>query len=121
MSQFSALNRRYLRISKNTTLEVRIYLHPDLIPAFTDDLLKVRSPCSTETNLLQELITSVRPLIIPKLKEENAKKNDKKPTRDYIHEPEFDASVFFLPTTTAHAVLNRVTPQTLPFRGTFDE
>ena len=44
---------------------------------------------------MKKLITSVRPLIIPKLKEESAKKNDKKPTRDYIHEPEFDASVFF--------------------------
>jgi hypothetical protein len=55
-------------------------------------------------------MTAVRPLIIPKLKEENAKKNDKKPTRDYIHEPEFDASVFLLPTITRHAVLNRVCP-----------
>ena len=44
MSKFSALNRRYLRISPNTTLEVRIYLHPDLIPTFTDDLLKVLHP-----------------------------------------------------------------------------
>jgi len=44
MSKFSALNRRYLRISKNTTLEVRIYLHPDLIPTFTDELLQVRIP-----------------------------------------------------------------------------
>ena len=43
MSKFSALNRRYLRISKNTTLEVRIYLHPDLVPIFTDDLLTVTS------------------------------------------------------------------------------
>jgi hypothetical protein len=51
---------------------------------------------------------SVRPLIIPKLKEENAKKNDKKPTRDYIHESEFDASVFLLPIATPHAMLNRV-------------
>src|SRR5579859_5912253 len=41
MSKFAALNRRYLRISKNTTLEVRIYLHPEFIPSFTDDLLKV--------------------------------------------------------------------------------
>jgi hypothetical protein len=41
MNKFATLNRRYLRISKNTTLEVRIYLHPDLIPTFTDDLLKV--------------------------------------------------------------------------------
>ena len=57
---------------------------------------------------MKKLITAVRPLIIPKLKEENTKKNDKKPTRDYIHEPEFDASVFLLPTTTRHAVLNRV-------------
>jgi len=57
---------------------------------------------------MKKLITAVRPLIIPKLKEENAKKNDKKPTRDYIHEPEFDASVFLLPQITRHAVLNRV-------------
>lgn len=56
----------------------------------------------------QKLITAVRPLIIPKLKEENAKKNDKKPTRDYVHEDEFDASVFLLPVSTAHVMLNRV-------------
>ena len=53
-------------------------------------------------------MTSVRPLIIPKLKEEAAKKNDKKPTRDYIHEDEFDASVFLLPVVTRHSILNRV-------------
>src|SRR5271168_2383093 len=53
-------------------------------------------------------MTSVRPLIIPKLKEEAAKKNDKKPTRDYIQEDEFDASVFLLPVVTRHSVLNRV-------------
>jgi hypothetical protein len=41
MTTFAPLNRRYLRISKYTTLEIRIYLHPDLIPTFTDDLLKV--------------------------------------------------------------------------------
>jgi hypothetical protein len=50
-STFSALNRRYLRISKNTTLEVRIYLHPDLIPTFTDELLDVIPPDIPHTNL----------------------------------------------------------------------
>ena len=50
MSKFTSLNRRYLRISKNTALEVRIYLHPDLIPTFTDDLLKV-PPSFSKTDL----------------------------------------------------------------------
>lgn len=60
-------------------------------------------------------MTSVRPLIIPKLKEEAAKKNDKKPTRDYIHEDEFDASVFLLPVVTRHSILNRVSKQAKTF------
>jgi hypothetical protein len=47
-------------------------------------------------------------LIIPNLKEENSKKKNKKPTRDYVHEPEFDASVFLLPVSTPNVMMNRV-------------
>jgi hypothetical protein len=51
---------------------------------------------------------AIRSLIISKLKKENAKKNDKKSTRDYIHELEFDASIFLLLTITRYTILNRV-------------
>ena len=55
--------RRYLRITAKTVLEVRIYLDN---PADTYRwLLNPRDPA------LPRIITAVRPLVLPKLREEN--------------------------------------------------
>jgi hypothetical protein len=65
--------RRYLRITKYSVLEVRIYLdNPSLANSW---LLNSRD------NVLPRVIEAVRPLVLPKLREENenaAKKKGKK-------------------------------------------
>lgn len=64
--------RRYLRITKYSVLEVRIYLDsPHLAESW---LLNPRRP------ILPLVIQSVRPLVLPKLREENerGKKGGKK-------------------------------------------
>lgn len=55
--------RRYLRITKYSVLEVRIYLdNPSLVHSW---LLNPRNP------ILPRVISAVRPLVLPKLREEN--------------------------------------------------
>jgi hypothetical protein len=61
--------RRYLRITQYSVLEVRIYLdNPTLAPSW---LLHPRNP------VLPRVIEAVRPLVLPKLKEENARERGK--------------------------------------------
>jgi len=61
--------RRYLRITQYSVLEVRIYLdNPTLAPSW---LLHPRNP------VLPRVIEAVRPLVLPKLKEENAREGGK--------------------------------------------
>jgi hypothetical protein len=79
--------RRYLRISKYSVLECRIYLdNPALAHSW---LLNPRDP------ILPKVIESIRPLVLPKLREErererNKKKSSKKKTvKDVIVEGVF--------------------------------
>lgn len=61
--------RRYLRITKYSVLECRIYLDN---PALADSwLLNPRTP------VLPRVIESVRPLVLPKLREENHRSKGK--------------------------------------------
>jgi hypothetical protein len=61
--------RRYLRITPYSVLEVRIYLDN---PALTSSwLLSPRAP------VLPRVIEAVRPLVLPKLKEENARERNR--------------------------------------------
>ena len=75
--------RRYLRITKYSVLEVRIYLdNPLLVSSW---LLNPRNP------VLPRVIEAIRPLVLPKLKEENAReaskaKNRKKSVKDVLVE-----------------------------------
>lgn len=75
--------RRYLRITQYSVLEVRIYLdNPSLASSW---LLRPRNP------VLPRVIEAVRPLVLPKLKEENARerskaKNRKKGVKDVVVE-----------------------------------
>ena len=63
--------RRYLRITKYSVLEVRVYLDK---PSDAPWLL------SSRDNVLQRIIDEVRPTVLPKLREENenAKKKGSK-------------------------------------------
>ena len=66
--------RRYLRITKYSVLEVRIYLEK---PSDSPWLL------SSRDSVLARVIEEVRPLVLPKLREENenAKKKSSKKQR----------------------------------------
>jgi hypothetical protein len=80
--------RRYLRITKHSVLEVRIYLDR---PADADAwLLKRDDPA------LPRVIQAVRPLVLPKLREENERgkgrggaKAKKKGVKDVVVEGQF--------------------------------
>jgi hypothetical protein len=77
--------RRYLRISKYSVLECRIYLDN---PSDTRWLLDTRS---TRDPVLARIFAAIRPLVLPKLREENERifaKKKSKPVKDVIAEGE---------------------------------
>lgn len=72
--------RRYLRISKYSVLECRIYLEN---PSDSRWLLDTRDP------VLPRVIAAIRPLVLPKLREENERlfmRKKGKPVKDVISE-----------------------------------
>lgn len=72
--------RRYLRISKYSVLECRIYLDN---PSDTRWLLNSRDP------VLPRIFATIRPLVLPKLREENERLLARKkgnPVKDVIAE-----------------------------------
>lgn len=96
--------RRYLRITEYSVLECRIYLNnPSDAHRW---LLNPRAP------ILPRVIEAVRPLVLPKLREENAraksgKGGKKKGWKDIVVEDEFEVSVFLTETSTRHSILRR--------------
>ncbi|KAF9870247.1 hypothetical protein CkaCkLH20_12333 [Colletotrichum karsti] len=97
--------RRYLRITKYSVLECRIYLdNPALAQSW---LLNPRNP------ILPKVIESVRPLVLPKLREEKErektkkKSSKKKSIKDVVVEDEFEVSMFLTETTTRHSLLTK--------------
>jgi hypothetical protein len=110
--------RRYLRITKYSVLECRIYLdNPALAESW---LLNSRNP------VLPRVIESVRPLVLPKLREENERSKSKggknKGVKDVVVEgkacgfddglslmlPEdFEVSIFLTETSTRHSLLTK--------------
>ncbi|KAK0732576.1 hypothetical protein B0T21DRAFT_291588 [Apiosordaria backusii] len=97
--------RRYLRITKYSVLECRIYLDN---PALTQSwLLNPRDP------ILPKVIESVRPLVLPKLREEQErdrmkKKNKKRSIKDVVVQADdFEVSIFLTETDTRHSLLHK--------------
>lgn len=115
--------RRYLRITKFSVLECRIYLdNPALAESW---LLNPRNP------ILPRVIESVRPLVLPKLREEKersrAKGGKKKGVKDVVVEgmgpsavggrqvmrklltraEDFEVSIFLTETDTRHSLLTK--------------
>ncbi|KAH3910810.1 hypothetical protein HBI56_004440 [Parastagonospora nodorum] len=98
--------RRYLRITKYSVLEVRIYLDR---PADADAwLLKRDDPA------LPRVIQAVRPLVLPKLREENERgkgkggaKAKKKGVKDVVVEEDFEVSIFLTELSSRHSVLTK--------------
>ncbi|KAE8132473.1 hypothetical protein BDV38DRAFT_210257 [Aspergillus pseudotamarii] len=93
--------RRYLRISKYTILECRIYLEN---PSDTRWLLDSREP------ILPRIFAAIRPLVLPKLREENERlfaRKKGKPVKDVIAEDDFEVSLFLRESRTRHSLLTR--------------
>ncbi|KAF4632079.1 hypothetical protein G7Y89_g6041 [Cudoniella acicularis] len=95
--------RRYLRITKYSVLECRIYVEN---PALAESwLLNSRNP------ILPRVIESVRPLVLPKLREERerskAKGGKKKGVKDVVAEEDFEVSIFLTETSTRHSLLTK--------------
>ncbi|KAJ5846661.1 hypothetical protein N7534_010330 [Penicillium rubens] len=93
--------RRYLRISKYSVLECRIYLE---FPSDSRWLLDSRDP------VLPRVISAVRPLVLPKLREENERlfmRKKGKPVKDVIAEDDFEVAIFLRESRTRHSLLTR--------------
>ncbi|KAJ5574255.1 uncharacterized protein N7459_008682 [Penicillium hispanicum] len=93
--------RRYLRISKYSVLECRIYLDN---PSDTRWLLDSRDP------VLPRVFGAIRPLVLPKLREENERlwsRKRSKPVKDVIAEDEFEVAIFLRESRTRHSLLTR--------------
>ncbi|ESZ94055.1 hypothetical protein SBOR_5581 [Sclerotinia borealis F-4128] len=92
--------RRYLRISKYSVLECRIYVdNPALAESW---LLNSRNP------ILPRVIEKVRPLVLPKLREEQERsksKGKKKGVKDVVSDEDFEVSIFLTETSTRHSIL----------------
>jgi hypothetical protein len=72
--------RRYLRISRYSVLECRIYL---------EDPADQRWLLDTKDSVLPRVFESIRPLVLPKLREENERaraKKKSKPVKDVLVE-----------------------------------
>ncbi|KAE8144988.1 hypothetical protein BDV25DRAFT_79602 [Aspergillus avenaceus] len=93
--------RRYLRISKHSVLECRVYLEN---PSDTRWLLDSRDP------VLPRVFGAIRPLVLPKLREENERllfRKKGKPVKDVIAEEDFEVSLFLRESRTRHSLLTR--------------
>ncbi|KAJ5340535.1 hypothetical protein N7541_009659 [Penicillium brevicompactum] len=111
--------RRYLRISKYSVLECRIYLDA---PSDSRWLLNPRDP------VLPRVIAAIQPLVLPKLREENQRlysRKKSKPVKDVIAEGEyhmlpgymysklmrcpddFEVAIFLRESRTRHSLLTR--------------
>ncbi|CAI7665121.1 unnamed protein product [Penicillium bialowiezense] len=93
--------RRYLRISKYSVLECRIY--PDT-PSDSRWLLNPRDP------VLPRVIAAIQPLVLPKLREENQRLFSRKkgrPVKDVIAEDEFEVAIFLRESRTRSSLLTR--------------
>ncbi|OCK81964.1 hypothetical protein K432DRAFT_325240, partial [Lepidopterella palustris CBS 459.81] len=102
--------RRYLRITKHSVLEVRIYLdRPSDSEAW---LLRRDNPA------LPRVIEAVRPLVLPKLREENERargrgsaKARKKGVKDVVvgvlPTDDFDVSIFLTESSSRHSLLTK--------------
>ncbi|CAA9965460.1 hypothetical protein PTMSG1_08819 [Pyrenophora teres f. maculata] len=98
--------RRYLRITKHSVLEVRVYLdQPSDAEAW---LLKRDNPA------LPRVIQAIRPLVLPKLREENERgkgrggsKGKRKGVKDVVVQDDFEVSIFLTELSSRHSVLTK--------------
>ncbi|KAL2439014.1 hypothetical protein ABEF95_015497 [Exophiala dermatitidis] len=106
--------RRYLRISKHSVLECRIFLeNPADEPRW---LLSDRDPA------LPRVFEAIKPYVLPKLREENerarGKGKKKKSVKDIVKKDDFEVSIFLTEIRTRHSLLvkNKTFQQRQPIR-----
>ncbi|KAK2733659.1 hypothetical protein FQN57_002056 [Myotisia sp. PD_48] len=93
--------RRYLRISKRSVLECRVYLEN---PSDSRWLLDPRDP------VLPRVFKSIQPLVLPKVREENERaraRKKSKPVKDVLVEDDYEVSIFLRQAGTRHSILTR--------------
>ena len=94
--------RRYLRITKYSVLEVRIYLDN---PSQQQWILNPRD------DVLPRIFQAIRPYVLPKLREENerAKGKSKRPkgVKDTVAQDDFEVSIFLTEVSTRHSLLTK--------------
>ncbi|KAI8624089.1 hypothetical protein F5Y19DRAFT_338566 [Xylariaceae sp. FL1651] len=95
--------RRYLRITKYSVIECRIYLdNPALAHTW---LLNPRKA------VLPRVIESVRPYVLPKLREERERSRKrstrKKGIKDVVIQDDFEVSIFLTETSTRHSLVTK--------------
>lgn len=94
--------RRYLRITKYSVLEVRIYLDN---PTQQQWLLNPRD------DVLPRIFQAIRPYVLPKLREENerAKGKTKRPkgVKDTVVQDDFEVAIFLTDVSTRHSLLTK--------------
>ncbi|EEH04677.1 conserved hypothetical protein [Histoplasma capsulatum G186AR] len=93
--------RRYLRVSKYSVLECRIYLEN---PVDSRWLLDTRDPA------LPRVFKSIQPLVLPKLREETERARTKKskPVKDVLSEDDFEVSIFLRAGGTTHSIITKL-------------
>ncbi|KAG0644634.1 hypothetical protein HOY80DRAFT_1013527 [Tuber brumale] len=96
--------RRYCRVSKYTVLEVRIYLDN---PAHLHTWL-----LSPRYSILPRIFQSIKPHVLPKLKEERergsgGKGKSAKPVNDVVVEDDYEVSIFLTNSGTRHTVMTK--------------
>ncbi|TQS34168.1 hypothetical protein Golomagni_05458 [Golovinomyces magnicellulatus] len=95
--------RRYVRITKYSVLECRIFLEN---PTLGESWL-----VNPRTAILSRVMKSIYPLIAPKLREEYERSKNKnfmkKSIRDSIIEDDFEVSMFLTDTRTRHSLLKK--------------
>ncbi|KAI9726884.1 MAG: hypothetical protein M1828_000232 [Chrysothrix sp. TS-e1954] len=93
--------RRYLRITRHSAIEVRIYLQN---PALAQSWL-----LSPRNDVLTRIITAIRPYVERQLREEDArirgKTKKKKGVKDEVHGEDFEVSIFLTDPSTRHSLL----------------
>ncbi|TLD35676.1 hypothetical protein E2P81_ATG01979 [Venturia nashicola] len=96
--------RRYLRITKYSVLECRIYLDNPAPPESW--LVRKNDPA------LPRIIEAIRPYVLPKLREENERaqrkgKAKKGAVKDTVVKDDFEVAIFLTPQTSRHSILSK--------------